>query len=67
MQVFLCHLLNFIFQSNQKLSKNQRKKQKLKAKKQQKLLQMQIEQIEATEREGKPLIDVSFGLIILKN
>uniref|UniRef100_H2YVF5 non-specific serine/threonine protein kinase n=1 Tax=Ciona savignyi TaxID=51511 RepID=H2YVF5_CIOSA len=42
----------------QKISKNKKKKMKKKAKKQQQLLKMQIEQIEETEREGKPLMDV---------
>uniref|UniRef100_H2YVF3 non-specific serine/threonine protein kinase n=1 Tax=Ciona savignyi TaxID=51511 RepID=H2YVF3_CIOSA len=41
----------------QKISKNKKKKMKKKAKKQQQLLKMQIEQIEETEREGKPLMD----------
>jgi len=41
------------------MSKNKKKKMKKKAKKQQQLLQMQIEQIEETEREGKNLMDVS--------
>uniref|UniRef100_H2YVG1 non-specific serine/threonine protein kinase n=1 Tax=Ciona savignyi TaxID=51511 RepID=H2YVG1_CIOSA len=43
--------------SGQKISKNKKKKMKKKAKKQQQLLKMQIEQIEETEREGKPLMD----------
>ena len=43
----------------QKLSKNKKKKLKKKAKKQQQLLEMQINQMEQVEREGKPLIDVS--------
>uniref|UniRef100_H2YVG2 non-specific serine/threonine protein kinase n=1 Tax=Ciona savignyi TaxID=51511 RepID=H2YVG2_CIOSA len=42
---------------NWKISKNKKKKMKKKAKKQQQLLKMQIEQIEETEREGKPLMD----------
>lgn len=41
------------------MSKNKKKKLKKKAKKQQQLLQMQIQQIEETERIGKPLINVS--------
>jgi len=44
-------------QSTVKLSKNKKKKMKQKAKKQQLLLKMQINQIEETEREGKPVID----------
>uniref|UniRef100_H2YVF9 non-specific serine/threonine protein kinase n=1 Tax=Ciona savignyi TaxID=51511 RepID=H2YVF9_CIOSA len=47
----------------QKISKNKKKKMKKKAKKQQQLLKMQIEQIEETEREGKPLMDVRLTLI----
>nr|CAB3266575.1 SRSF protein kinase 3 [Phallusia mammillata] len=43
----------------QKMSKNKKKKLKKKAKKQQQLLQMQINQIEETEREGKPLMDIA--------
>lgn len=42
---------------NVKLSKNKKKKLKRKAKKQQQLLEMQITQIEETEREGKPLMN----------
>jgi len=46
-------------QQGQKLSKNKKKKLKKKAKKQQQLLEMQINQMEQVEREGKPLIDNS--------
>ena len=52
------------FQSKENLTKNQKKKLRQKAKKQQKLLQIQIEQIEASEREGKPLIDVNVKMLI---
>ena len=40
-----------------------RKKMKKKAKKQQQLLEMQIQQIEETEREGKPLMNVRLLLL----
>ena len=41
------------------MSKNKKKKLKKKAKKQQQLLQQSLNQIEQTEREGKPLINPS--------
>ena len=41
------------------MSKNKKKKLKKKAKKQQLLLQQSLNQIEQTEREGKPLINPS--------
>jgi len=44
---------------NEKMSKNKKKKLKKKAKKQQLLLQQSLNQIEQTEREGKPLINPS--------
>jgi len=46
-------------QSNVKISKNKKKKLKRKAKKQQQLLEMQINQIEESERSGKPLMSVN--------
>jgi len=44
---------------NEKMSKNKKKKLKKKAKKQKLLLQQSLNQIEQTEREGKPLINPS--------
>ena len=46
-----------------KISKNKKKKLKRKAKKQQQLLEMQINQIEESERSGKPLMSVVSQLL----
>ena len=58
-------ILPFFLLQGQKLSKNKKKKLKKKAKKQQQLLEMQINQMEQVEREGKPLIDVRKILCVL--
>jgi len=62
---FISITSTFLFQSNQNLTKTQRKKLHQKAKKQQKLLQKQME---AAEKEAKQATDVSYLLshIILK-